>query len=120
MMSVLILEDSYLIAASLETALIEAGHRVTVAGSLAEAEEAVGSGRFVAALLDYMLPDGDSLALARRLHAGGCKVALVSGIDRAAVPPDGAIAALFAKPTDEDELVAWVGEATGVDRAKVA
>ena len=120
MMPVLILEDSFLIAASLETALIEAGHDVIVAGSLAEAEMAISAGRFSAALLDYMLPDGDSLAIARRLHAGGCKVAVVSGVDREVVPPDAAIAALFPKPTDESELVAWVSEATGVDRARVA
>lgn len=120
MMPVLVLEDSFLIAASLESALVDAGHNVSVAGSLAEAEAAIAGGRFAAALLDYMLADGDSLSIARRLHASGCKVAVVSGMDREAVPRDIAIAALFAKPTDEDELVAWVSRATGAGHARVA
>lgn len=105
---VLVLEDSFLIAASIEDALRRAGHLVTLAGSLAEAEEVIARIGFGAALLDYMLPDGDSLDLARRLHAEGCKVAVVSGADRDIVPPDPAIAAHFAKPMDERELVDWV------------
>lgn len=106
---VLVLEDSFLIAASLEDALRRAGHDVTLAASLAEADEIIARTGFTAALLDYMLPDGDSLDLARRLHAGGCKVAVVSGADRDIVPPDPAIAAHFAKPMDDAELVEWVG-----------
>ena len=83
----------------------------------------MAAGDFAAALLDYVLPDGDSLPLARRLHASGCKVAVVSGVDREAVPTDLAIAALFDKPTDERDLIAWVGEVTGNtggSQAKVA
>jgi DNA-binding response OmpR family regulator len=119
-MPVLVVEDSFLVAASLEDALIEAGHRVTLARSVAEAEAAMADGQFAAALLDYVLPDGDSLPLARRLHAGGCKVAVVSGVDRGVVPPDTAIAALFAKPTDERELIAWVSEVIGTEQSRVA
>jgi DNA-binding response OmpR family regulator len=117
---VLVVEDSFLIAASLEDALLEAGHPVTLARSVAEAEAAMADTEFAAALLDYMLPDGDSLSLARQLHASGCKVAVVSGVDREVVPSDGAIAALFDKPTDERDLIAWVGEVTGTPQAKVA
>jgi len=113
---VLVVEDSFLVAASLEDALIESGHRVTVAASVAEAESALAQGDFAAALLDYMLPDGDSLALARQLHATGCKVAVVSGVDREVVPADGAIAAHFAKPTDESELIEWVQGVTRPSR----
>jgi len=120
LMPVLVVEDSFLVAASLEDALIEAGHRVTLARSVAEAEAAISSGGFSAALLDYMLPDGDSLELARRLHASGCKVAVVSGVDQAVVPADAAIEALFPKPTDERELVDWVGAAVGVAHSRVA
>lgn len=117
---VLVVEDSFLIAASLEDALLEAGHPVTLARTVAEAEAAMADTEFAAALLDYMLPDGDSLSLARQLHASGCKVAVVSGVDREVVPSDGAIAALFDKPTDERDLIAWVGEVTGTPQAKVA
>jgi len=124
-MPVLVVEDSYLIAASLEDALVEAGHRVVLAGSVAEAEAAIAAAaasddRFCAALLDYVLPDGDSLALARQLHAAGCKVAVVSGADRDVVPLDGAIAALFSKPTDDREVIAWVCTAALGDRSRAA
>lgn len=105
---VLVVEDSFLLAASLEDALLRAGHRVMLAGSVAEAEAAMADTGFFAALLDYMLPDGDSLALAQQLHAGGCKVAVVSGADRDVVPIDPAIAAHFAKPMDDSVLVDWV------------
>ena len=106
---VLVVEDSFLIAAALEDALSQAGHRVLTASSVAEAESFMLDTDFRAALLDYMLPDGDSLALARRLHAEGCRVAVVSGADRDMLPADPAIAAHFVKPTDDKMLVDWVG-----------
>jgi CheY-like chemotaxis protein len=109
MLPVLVVEDSFLVAASLEDALIEAGHRVTLAGSVAEAQAAMAGNGFAAALLDYMLPDGNSLGLARALHASGCTVAVVSGVDCELLPPDDAIAAHFAKPMDERLLIDWVG-----------
>lgn len=120
LMPVLVVEDSFLVAASLEDALVEAGHPVTVAGSVAEAEAALAGASFAIALLDYMLPDGDSLALARRLGATGCKVAVVSGVDREVVPPDPAIAAHFVKPMDERELIEWVRIMVGEQASWVA
>lgn len=108
---VLVLEDSFLVAASLEDALSAAGHRVLLAGSLAEAEAHLDRTDFHAALLDFMLPDGDSLDLARKLHADGCKVAVFSGADRDVLPADPSISAHFAKPMDDRDLVAWVGPA---------
>ncbi|HET9628510.1 MAG TPA: response regulator [Novosphingobium sp.] len=119
-MSVLVVEDSFLVAASLEDALVEAGHRVTLARSVGEAEAAMEDGPYSAALLDFILPDGDSLALARRLHASGCKVAVVSGADRDMVPADGAIAALFPKPTDEGELLAWISTVSQPQQSRLA
>lgn len=117
---VLVVEDSFLIAASLEDALLEAGHPVTLARTVSEAEAAIADTAFAAALLDYVLPDGDSLGLARQLHASGCQVAVVSGVDREAVPSDRATAALFDKPTDERDLIAWVRKVTGTARASAA
>ncbi len=105
---VLVVEDSFLVAASLEDALRRAGHDVMLASSVAEAEAAMAESSFLAALLDYMLPDGDSLELARQLHAIGCTVAVVSGADRDVVPADPAIAAHFDKPMDDRVLVEWV------------
>jgi len=105
---VLVVEDSFLLAASLEDALSEAGLRVLLAGSVAEAEQHMADTGFTAALLDFMLPDGDSLSLARKLHADGCKVAVVSGADSDILPHDPAIAAHFAKPMEDHVLVDWV------------
>jgi len=105
---VLVVEDSFLIAASLEDSLQQAGLRVLLAGSVAEAEAHLVDTGFTAALLDLMLPDGDSLDLARRLHEGGCKVALVSGADRDIVPADPAIAAHFSKPFEDNTVIDWV------------
>jgi DNA-binding response OmpR family regulator len=106
---ILVLEDSFLVAASLEDALRQAGHKVVTAGTVAEAEACSAGSLFQAALLDFMLPDGNSLHLARQLHAEGCRVAMFSGADREVVPCDPAIAAHFAKPMDERDLIAWVG-----------
>ena len=49
---VLVVEDSFLVAASLEDALLQAGHSVMLAGSVAEAEDAMSQTGFLAALLD--------------------------------------------------------------------
>ena len=109
---VLVVEDSFLVAASREDALRRAGHQVMLASSVAEAQAAMADTDFLAALLDYMLPDGDSLLLAQQLHAVGCKVAVVSGADRDLVPLDPAIAARFAKPMEDRVLVEWVASIT--------
>ncbi len=107
-MSVLVVEDSFLLAASLEDALQRAGFEAILAGSVAEAEAAMADNTFRAALLDYMLPDGNSLTLARRLHGDGCAVAIVSGADRDVVPDDPSISAHFSKPMDDRLLVDWI------------
>lgn len=105
---ILVVEDSFLVAASLEDALLDAGHKVVLAGSVAEAEAHMLATGFRAALLDFLLQDGNSLGLARKLHADGCSVALISGAGHDVAPHEPAIAARFAKPMDERELVDWV------------
>ena len=110
---VLVLEDSVLVALALEAALADHGFEAIVAGSLAAAEERIGQVPPVAALLDLHLPDGNALALAERIDAQGCKVALCSGMDTATVPPGYEFAARFRKPVAADELARWVAEAAG-------
>ena len=105
---VLVLEDSILVALALEAALADHGFEAIVAGSLAAAEERIGRVPPVAAVLDLHLPDGNALALARRLNAQGCKVALCSGMDTATVPAGYEFAARFRKPVAADELARWV------------
>jgi DNA-binding response OmpR family regulator len=104
-----VVEDSFLVAAALEDTLVGAGHRVCIAGSVAEARQHLAKTAFKAALLDYILPDGNSLMLARQLHAGGCQVAVISGLDSDVLPHDPAIAVVFAKPMDDRLVVEWVG-----------
>ncbi|MCA1661603.1 MAG: hypothetical protein LC648_05380 [Novosphingobium sp.] len=105
---VLVLEDSVLVALAVEAALADYGFEAIVAGSLAAADERLGRLRPVAALLDLHLPDGNALALAARLNAQGCKVALCSGVDVDMVPPGFEFAARFRKPVAADELARWV------------
>lgn len=109
---VLVLEDSVLVALALEAALADYGFEAVVAGSLAAAEERIGRFPPVAAVLDLHLPDGNALALAEKLDAQGCKVALCSGMDTATVPAGYEFAARFRKPVAADELARWVATAT--------
>lgn len=107
---VLILEDSVLVAMAIEAALADRGFDTIVAGTLAAAEERLGRTLPVAALLDLHLPDGNSIALAKSLHARGCKVALCSGTDT--LPEDCDFAACFRKPVIAHDLVRWLDEVT--------
>ncbi|MBY6127765.1 sigma-54 dependent transcriptional regulator [Qipengyuania aquimaris] len=60
---VLIIEDSPSLALGYAAQLEEAGYAITVAGTLAEAREALRGSSYAAALLDLQLPDGDGLSL---------------------------------------------------------
>lgn len=106
--SVLVLEDSVLVALAIEAALADRGFEAIVAGSLAAAEERLERVRPVAALLDVHLPDGNALALAGRLDATGCRVALCSGMDADAVPAGFDFARRFRKPIAAEALADWV------------
>ena len=106
--SVLVLEDSVLVAMAIEAALADRGFEAVVAGSLAYAAERLQRVRPVAALLDLQLPDGNSLGLARELHDRGCHVALCSGVEWSAVPRGYEFAKRFRKPIAAEELAAWV------------
>lgn len=105
---VLVLEDSVLVALAIEAALADRGFEAIVAGSLGAAEERLGQTRPVAALLDLHLPDGNALALAGKLDAMGCKVALCSGMDVDMVPDGFDFARRFRKPVAADVLADWV------------
>lgn len=109
---VLVLEDSVLVAMALEAALEDRGFETIVAGSLAAANDRVGRVRLAAAVLDLQLPDGDSVSLARRLHADGCPVAICSGVDSAAGSDALPFAKKFLKPIGAEVLAAWVEEAS--------
>lgn len=109
------LEDSVLVAMAIEAALADRGFDTIVAGTLAAAEDRLGRTLPVAALLDVHLPDGNSIALAKSLHARGCKVALCSGSDT--LPDECDFAASFRKPVIAADLVRWLEDVTRNDEA---
>ena len=113
--SILILEDSVLVAMAIEAALVDRGYDTIIAGTLAAAHERLGRGLPAAAVLDLHLPDGNSVELARSLHERGCRVAMCSGTDDLPVECD--FAASFRKPIVAAELVDWVEAVTRHDDA---
>ena len=107
-LSVLLVEDEFLILLDLEDVLAEAGARVTTATSVAEAHEALGA-RFDVAVLDVRLPDGEVFPVAHRLAAQGVPLVFHSGHAQAeglgeAFP--GAVA--LGKPARESLLISAV------------
>ncbi len=105
---VLVVEDSLLVAMSLENTLAEAGYQVTVAETNAAARAAAAQTAFAAALVDYHLPDGDSIRLCEELRAAGARVALVTGIDRVGAEPSALFDRIYYKPVEEPVLLAWL------------
>ncbi|MDF8333541.1 hypothetical protein [Novosphingobium cyanobacteriorum] len=107
--SVLVLEDSVILAMAMEEELAERGHTVCAAATVAAAEQCLAEARsFDVALLDMRLPDGTPDALARKLLAAGCAVALVSGVGKDEVADDLAHLPLFRKPAPLHLLADWV------------
>lgn len=96
-MHLLIVEDDRTIAENLYEYLESCGHRCDYADSVAAASRLLAAETFDAAVLDRGLPDGDGLALARRLRAEGNPLPLLI---------------LSARDTLEDKLV---GFDAGVD-----
>ena len=70
-MHLLIVEDDRTIAENLYDYLEARGHQCDYAGSIAAASALLARTPFDAMVLDRNLPDGDGLALARRLRAEG-------------------------------------------------
>lgn len=70
-MRILVVEDEASIASFVARGLEEEGHAVSVAGSLAEAWEALALGDPELLVIDRGLPDGEGLGLVQRLRARG-------------------------------------------------
>lgn len=67
---VLIVEDSKTLSGLLKKAFAAHGYQAEVAGSIREAEEAVGQTAYDVAVLDYHLPDGTGDVLLDAIQAG--------------------------------------------------
>ncbi len=70
-MRILIIEDEAKISGCLERGLSEEGHRVDVAGNLAQARAEALTQSYDLMLVDRMLPDGDGLALVKEMRKNG-------------------------------------------------
>ena len=68
-MRLLVVEDNVSLAQLIETGLEKAGFEVDIAGSVAQASEAISSGSYSAIVLDLGLPDGDGMSLLRAMRA---------------------------------------------------
>ncbi|HET7776601.1 MAG TPA: response regulator, partial [Azospira sp.] len=91
-MHILIVEDDRLIAENLYEYLESRGHQCDYAESLEAAARLLAGGSFDAAIFDRSLPDGDALALLRRLRSDGSSLPVLM---------------LTARDTLEDKLVGF-------------
>ena len=81
--TVLAVDDNADLLGWMERALADAGWRVLAASSVAEAVVAFREGAPEAVIIDYMLPDGDGVGLARALigESPDVRIVMMSGMD---------------------------------------
>jgi len=112
-----VVEDNEHVTSALRILLESADHRVSTAGSIAEALAVARSDPAALVLLDLTLPDGDGLALIEPLRAAGSRaiVALTGHDDsetRQRCLSAGCVDVLL-KPVPARELVRRAGEWLG-------
>jgi CheY-like chemotaxis protein len=103
---VLIVEDDFLIAASLSNLLEE--HGCIVSGpvfTVKEAVEVMDREAVDGAILDYKVQDGLALAVAERLRQQGIPFVFVTGYQREHLPAELRTAPYLAKPVLPDVLI---------------
>jgi DNA-binding response OmpR family regulator len=85
-MEILVIEDDTRIAALVDRALREGGHRVTICYDGREGADALINGHFDVTLLDIMLPGMDGFSVLERARGQLCKtpVLVLTAVD--AVP----------------------------------
>ena len=114
-LSILIVENEFLLAISLEAIMRDAGAgRVKMTASIADATALVDDEKFDAAILDIRLMDGDSLPLAAALVDRGVPVVIHSGhanLGHSQIVPE---AIFLPKPATASEVVQSVLKARGV------
>jgi CheY-like chemotaxis protein len=104
--SVLLLEDEYLIALDAEQSLKDFGvERVEIASTLQEAEKLAAAGRYDVALLDVNINGEMSFALADSLRQRGIPVVFATGYElKAREAPPTEIGVTISKPYTRDKL----------------
>ncbi|HEY2585253.1 MAG TPA: response regulator [Tepidisphaeraceae bacterium] len=107
---ILVLEDRADTAHALEHLLKRAGYRVTTAGTLARAREAVGQCAFDLAIADLDLPDGSGMDLLPALHRRfrPTPAIALTGYDDAAASYAAGFAEHLTKPIEFADLLAII------------
>jgi DNA-binding response OmpR family regulator len=110
---VLVVEDDPALGRVVQRGLVEEGHAVDLAASLADAEEQVRINAYALVVLDLGLPDGNGLVLCRSLRASGnpAKVLVLTARDSLSDKVAGLDAGAddyLTKPFDFPELAARV------------
>ena len=102
--SVLVVEDSYILAMDLESMLTEMGcENVTVVGTLAGGQRTLDESRFDFAILDINLRGQLCFPLASQLYDEGVPFIFTSGYgDRIAIPEEYQHVPLLTKPITRD------------------
>lgn len=79
----LVVEDDRMLAEDLGTALTKAGHRVSIAGDLAEARRLANAAPYAIVILDRLLPGADGLEFIPwlREHGRSASVLVLSALD---------------------------------------
>jgi|SRR6185295_4669775 len=100
---ILVVEDEPLIRLDLQDILTELGATVLEAETVRRARAIVLETAVDAAILDVIMPDGDTYPLAREFLMRGVKVLFVTGIARG-MPPDLAHCPVVEKPFSDHVL----------------
>jgi DNA-binding response OmpR family regulator len=108
----LLVDDESALTENLAEALTNAGHDVVVSRTATEALS--HRRRIETAVVDYRLPDGSGVELARRLRARdpSIRILFISGfIDelRGSLPAELSKTETMEKPVDTDSVISWVG-----------
>ncbi len=109
-LSVLVVEDEPLIGLDIEGILHAEGVTTHGAETLERARELIAVHRPDAAVLDALLPDGDSFTLARELAGAGIGVVFVTGYARG-IPDDLSPCPVVEKPFTPEDLTKAVRDA---------
>ncbi|HEX2833193.1 MAG TPA: sigma-54 dependent transcriptional regulator [Thermoanaerobaculia bacterium] len=118
--NILVVDDDTTIRLAIKSYFEFKGFEVSVAGSLADGQIAFRSRRPDAAIIDYMLPDGDALQLLERFRAidPNCPVIVLTGhasVDLAVRAIQEGASQFLTKPVKLDALEAVVERALADD-----
>ena len=104
--SILIVEDQALISMHIQSILGDVGAKIVTAPNLRTALAAMRDSKLSAAIIDYLLEDGNNSEICKQLNARGIPFVLFSGAPK----PTGACAqgSYLEKPTTAKELLASV------------